>query len=62
MNLALFLLRAHYSDQDNAAIDRGIARSQHPLKLFTNQQVLFIQDDVVKVVGEGEEITYPFSP
>ncbi len=61
MSLVPFLIQAHYTENDNEAIENGMRSSDYTLRLLTNDQAFIIQDNEVKLVGEGSEFTFPFA-
>ncbi len=56
LNLVPFLITAHYEPEYKEVIKRGIDNTKYPVKILTDQQAILVQDDQVKLVGEGEEI------
>lgn len=56
LNLVPFLITAHYEPKYKEVIRRGIAKAKYPVKILTDQQALLVQNDEVKLIGEGEEI------
>lgn len=56
LNLVPFLITVHYKDEFQEDIKRGIEKSAYPVKVLRDDQAILIQDDKVKLVGEGEEI------
>lgn len=56
MNLVPFLVQAHYATEDDAAIRAGLSQSHYQIKLLTNDQAIVVVNNIVHLVGEGEEI------
>lgn len=56
MNLVNFLVLVHYEDRNKSVVENGIKQSKFPVRILTNNQALFVQDDQTLLVGEGEEI------
>ena len=56
LNLVPFLMSVHYNRPKYKKIRDGVLNSKYPVKILSDDQALLIQDDKVKLVGEGEEI------
>jgi len=56
LNLAPFLITAHYKDEDRELIKEKIKNSKYPVKILNDEQAILVQDDKIKLLGKGKEI------
>ncbi len=56
MGLVPFVTVVHYIPEFHDRLKQKIASTKYPVKILSDKQALFIQDDVVKLIGEGKEI------
>jgi len=56
MNLVPFQIFVHYIPQDAKEVKRQREKSQHPVRILTNNQAFLVQDDTITLVGKGDEI------
>jgi len=46
----------HYNQSHDEIIKEALLTTKYPLKIIDNNQAVFVRDDIVKVVGIGQEI------
>ena len=56
LSLVPFLMSVHYNPEYDDSLKQGIAQTKYPVKILTDNQALIVQEDEVKLVGQGEEI------
>ncbi len=56
LGLTNFLMSVHYKPEYNDVLREGILQAKYPVKILTDDQAVIVQDEVVKLVGIGEEI------
>lgn len=56
MNLVSFLLTAHYKSEYREMLKDKISKASYPVKILTDEQAFFVQDERVELVGSGPEI------
>jgi len=56
LNLVPFLVTVHYNDKDKELIQAKIKNSKYPVKILNDEQAILVQDDKIKLLGEGKEI------
>jgi len=56
MNLVSFQIFVHYIPEDAKEVRQRSAKSQHPVRILTNNQAFLVQDDTITLVGKGDEI------
>lgn len=56
LNLVPFLLSVHYNPEYAATLKKEISTAKYPVKILTDEQAIFIQDNEIKLVGRGKEI------
>lgn len=57
MNLVPFLITVHYNrDKYREKLAASIPSASAPVKVLTDDQAFFVQDDKVELIGEGPEI------
>jgi dipeptidase E len=58
MNLVPFLISVHYNrEKYREVLKAGISKTTFPVKILTDDQSLLVKDDVVTLVGKGDEVT-----
>jgi len=55
-NFVPFLLTVHYIQEYKDIIKEHARQAKYPMRILTDEQAFFIQDDIVQFIGEGEEI------
>ena len=58
MNLVPFLVEVHYEAKNKEDVKKGIANTDLEVYVLTDEQALYIEDDDVQLVGEGERIEF----
>lgn len=56
MGLVPFLVSVHYKQEYDERIKAGIAKTQFPVRILTDEQALLVEGDKVELIGKGEEI------
>lgn len=57
LSLVPFLLSVHYNrEKYREGLSEGITKTKYPVRILTDDQAFLIQDDVVTLIGSGEEI------
>ncbi|MFA5925414.1 MAG: Type 1 glutamine amidotransferase-like domain-containing protein [Parcubacteria group bacterium] len=56
MNLVPFLVKAHYVPEMKEFLQEKIAKAGYPVKIITDEQAILVKDDIIELVGEGEEL------
>lgn len=55
MGLIPFWVYVHYEPHLAEIVQEGIHRTNYPIRILTDEQALLVKDDVVTLVGNGEE-------
>lgn len=55
MNLVPFLLRVHYSSEQDVFIKEGIIKTKFPVRILTDDQAILVKGDEIKFLGKGIE-------
>ncbi|MFA6436753.1 MAG: Type 1 glutamine amidotransferase-like domain-containing protein [Candidatus Paceibacterota bacterium] len=56
LNLVPFLVTAHYKPEYQELLKEKIKTSKYPVRILTDEQAILVQDEEVKLVGNGKEI------
>lgn len=56
MHLVPFLLTVHYKPECRDLLKEKISEAGYPVKILTDEQALWVQDDKVELIGSGQEI------
>jgi peptidase E len=56
MGLVPFATVVHYIPEFHGLLKQKIAATKYPIKILSDKQALFIQNGVVKLIGEGKEV------
>ncbi len=59
LNFVPFLLIVHFEPQFAEIIKKGIANTNYPVKILTDNQALIIKDIKTELIGDGKEIKLP---
>ncbi len=56
LNLVPFLLSVHFKPEYKDILKEAITKTKYPVRVLTDDQALLIKDDVIRLVGKGEEV------
>jgi len=56
LNLVPFLLSVHYKPDYAPILKKEVSNSKYPVKILTDEQAILVKDEIVSLVGKGEEI------
>jgi|SRR3989344_2678178 len=56
LNYVPFNLKVHYEDDMRETIEKKAESLKHPLRILRDSQGFFVENDEVRLVGEGEEV------
>jgi len=55
-NLVPFLVTPHYNQKYSETLKKEIALAKFPVRILTDDQAILVQNDIIRLVGKGEEI------
>ncbi len=56
MNLVPFLVTVHFKEEYKDLLKDKISKSTYPVRILNDDQALLIEDEIVKLIGKGDEI------
>jgi dipeptidase E len=56
LNLVPFLVSVHYKSEYRQILKEMVGKSKYPVKILTDEQMLLVRGDEVKLVGKGREV------
>ena len=58
LGLVDFLIIAHYEEKWREAVENGVKSTDLPVAVLTDQQAVMIDDDKIKIVGDGSKLLF----
>ena len=56
MGLVPFLVTAHYKPEYDALLKEKIPKAHYPVRILSDDQALLVEDNEVRLIGEGREV------